>query len=213
MLQVGNKVRIKTGVYRNATGTVLSVGKTDTLVKVGNQKVFFEHGNLERIFSTLHVWYARSVGVGPKTIRFANTHAYVCEFDNMSLEGLYYKMQGGNMDVDLRSRLRNIGASHTSMSVGDVVVADGQVYVCASIGFKLFEPTEDDPKSIEHLTGTKYLFPSVCGKSTSKAMIDVDAIMYAREANAYGTTICLTGGKLLTINVDYQSFLNFMKGF
>jgi len=54
------------------------------------------------------------------------------------IEWVWEYMQGHNWSAngEADALIEAKGLTHTSMSVGDVIVADGAVWLCASIGFE-----------------------------------------------------------------------------
>ncbi len=70
--------------------------------------------------------------------RPGETHAFIRQVEADSLAKVYRQMQGfvWSPNGEARDLIRAAGVSHTSMSVGDVVVdADGHAWVCADRGW------------------------------------------------------------------------------
>lgn len=74
----------------------------------------------------------------------AQTHTLVAETDAPSRDDLYHLFQSEAMPRLVRVKIHSLIAAgatdHTSLSCGDVVVADdGTAYECASIGWRRLE--------------------------------------------------------------------------
>jgi hypothetical protein len=94
-------------------------------------------------------WFAAGImGVGrPDPADLAATHVLLMEIElarqsvEKALEDTYRTMQGEvwSPNGEARDLIEGLGLRHTSMSVGDVMVADGQVFIVASFGFERLE--------------------------------------------------------------------------
>lgn len=89
----------------------------------------------------LHMGYQWFLSRGHLPINHDNifdTHDFVFgrELPTDDLEAVFEMFQGEFMDVEIRQLLRDRGASHTSMSVGDIIeTADGKLHFVDGLGF------------------------------------------------------------------------------
>lgn len=94
---------------------------------------------------TVEVWYAKPmffhVGSSCYTGDLNDTHVLLKTVEAHNLEDVFAMMQGENWSPngEANSLIREKGLAHTSMSVGDAVVVDGEVYFVAMLGFAKVE--------------------------------------------------------------------------
>src|SRR5215475_10303224 len=87
-------------------------------------------------------WFPEGIfgGARPDPKNLAATHVHLKDVEQgvLDLEKLYREMQGEiwSPNGEARDLILSKGLSHTSMSVGDVVVVDGAVFIVAIMGFK-----------------------------------------------------------------------------
>ena len=84
------------------------------------------------------------------------THARLGTIAETDLEAIFHAMQGENWSPrgEARTLIEKSGLAHTSMSVGDIVVKDGTVYMVDSHGFcELAKPEPEHPGSEEFYAG------------------------------------------------------------
>lgn len=92
------------------------------------------------------VWYSRE-NVGNLTLTAAErfdvdnpkaTHVRIAQVAGNELEWLYVVLQGEHWSPngEANNFLHSVGATHTSLSCGDVLVIDGVAYVCMPSGWK-----------------------------------------------------------------------------
>ena len=95
---------------------------------------------------TIHVWYMRPQQWRerrkPDVANLASTHIELMTYEWMNdgpvkLDNIYHAMQGEiwSPNGEARELIKSKGLEHTSMSVGDVIVVDGEAHVIASFGF------------------------------------------------------------------------------
>jgi hypothetical protein len=75
----------------------------------------------------------------PRNLSATHIHLRDIELpDDAGLERVFHEQQGEvwSPSGEARDLIRSKGLQHTSMSVGDVVVADGEVHVVASFEFE-----------------------------------------------------------------------------
>jgi len=96
------------------------------------------------------VWYMRPrwfrngiFGERPKAASLFGTHVHLknLELDGdveSNLEKIFHDMQGEvwSPNGEARELIIEKGLAHTSMSVGDVVRVDGEIYLVANLGFE-----------------------------------------------------------------------------
>lgn len=66
------------------------------------------------------------------------THCYLREFSqDMTLDDIYHEMQGEvwSFNGEAREVIKSCNLSHTSMSVGDIICKDGNLFICAPFGW------------------------------------------------------------------------------
>lgn len=90
------------------------------------------------------VFYSRFLLRDLHNFRFVpgRTHAFIVEVEADNLGEAYTRMQGLNWSPrgEARPVIRRAGVSHTSMSVGDVLLDDqGNAWVCARLGWTLYD--------------------------------------------------------------------------
>lgn len=98
------------------------------------------------------VWYMRpeffregTLGALPVYGALSATHVKVKTLElpgsAAQLEHVFHDMQAEvwSPNGEARALIESLGLSHTSMSVGDAVVVDGQLFVVSNIGFKQIE--------------------------------------------------------------------------
>jgi hypothetical protein len=92
-------------------------------------------------------WFRLGItGTGkPDPADLGRTHVHLMDLDvqrgaclTATLEHVYAHMQGEvwSPNGEARGLIERKGLQHTSMSVGDVVVADGQAFIVARFGFE-----------------------------------------------------------------------------
>lgn len=88
------------------------------------------------------VWYAKAPAFGFENDSYnrsnlTNTHTKLGEVAGKSLEKLYRALQGESWSPfgEANGLIRRHGLSHTSFSVGDVLIIDDVAYVCQTLGF------------------------------------------------------------------------------
>lgn len=104
----------------------------------------------------LHVWYMKPewlregiMGAGrPDPADLAATHVFLTSFEaqegqplDHALEDafLHFQAEVWSPNGEARALIVRKGLSHTSMSVGDVIVANDKAFVVASFGFEPLE--------------------------------------------------------------------------
>lgn len=83
-------------------------------------------------------WFSQGVlGKIPIGTDLSATHIHLKDVPDQDLEVIFRGMQGEvwSPNGEARELLDSKGLSHTSMTVGDVVVKAGRVYIVRSIGF------------------------------------------------------------------------------
>lgn len=83
-------------------------------------------------------WFGRGImGERPSIAELDKTHILLKEVDAPSLERVYALMQGEiwSPNGEAMPLILSKGLQHTSMSVGDVVQLQDQVWVVAAVGF------------------------------------------------------------------------------
>jgi hypothetical protein len=70
------------------------------------------------------------------------THTLLTTIEADDLEHVFANMQAENWSPNGEARplIRQLGLSHTSMSMGDMVHVDGRWFVVAHIGFREIDP-------------------------------------------------------------------------
>jgi hypothetical protein len=111
----------------------------DTLSDASKYNDIFQQGSTE-------VWYAKPEFFGSfmfETDRIDKedlnkTHILLGQIKGSDLEEIFRNMQGEKWSPkgEARNLIRGKGLAHTSMSVGDIVVINGEIFVCAMQGFK-----------------------------------------------------------------------------
>lgn len=89
-------------------------------------------------------WFAQGiVGAGkPDPSNLAATHIHLKDVelpgDKRDLDRVFYEMQAEvwSPGGEARALIMSKGLRHTSMSVGDVIVCEGEVFVVAMFGFQ-----------------------------------------------------------------------------
>ena len=90
-------------------------------------------------------WFREGVCYAkPDKANLEATHVHLMDVERAdevteaSLDGIWIDMQGERWSPngEARGLIKAKGLRHTSMSVGDVIVADGETYLCASVGFE-----------------------------------------------------------------------------
>jgi len=97
-------------------------------------------GNTEIWYQTKESW-EEGHGLGKISIDpndLSKTHILLGKIKETSLEKIFQVMQGDIWSPlgEARGLIRSKGMVHTSMSVGDVVVVNGQVMMVDRVGFK-----------------------------------------------------------------------------
>lgn len=107
---------------------------------------------------SLEIWYAkpefiRDTMMGPDFLKehrpellaqlcrnIDSTHTFVMDFDSSSMDLAFIAMQGENWSPNGEARplIEKLGLSHTSMSVGDIILGDG-MWMVDRFGFKKIE--------------------------------------------------------------------------
>lgn len=75
----------------------------------------------------------------PDAANLSATHVHLTDIECDGIERAYHEMQGEVWSPmgESRALIESKGLSHTSMSVGDVIIDDvGNVHVVAPVGFK-----------------------------------------------------------------------------
>lgn len=96
-------------------------------LKIGNTAIWYQKPIRGRMFTTGHI--------DPENLEA--THSLLGTIAETDLERIFAVMQGDHWSPkgEARDLIESAGLGHTSMSVGDVVVRDGQVFVVANMGF------------------------------------------------------------------------------
>jgi hypothetical protein len=84
------------------------------------------------------IWYATNPTFLPEVYKpITETHTLLGEVDMTDLDEIFYKMQGEiwSPEGEARELIIRKGLNHTSMSVGDVVEMDGELFVCDRVGW------------------------------------------------------------------------------
>jgi hypothetical protein len=99
--------------------------------------------------TTFAIWYMRpewfrdgTFGATPDVANLAATHVHLKDLElpggQAQLERVFYTMQGEvwSPNGEARELIEAKGLRHTSMSIGDVVVVNGETFVASTFGFK-----------------------------------------------------------------------------
>ena len=99
-----------------------------------------------RVFYMRPDWFRTGIGgkVMPDPANLAATHVELMTFGmaddgkGQLLNNVYRNMQGEvwSPHGEARELIKSKGLDHTSMSMGDVIVVDGEVHVVARFGFQ-----------------------------------------------------------------------------
>lgn len=99
---------------------------------------------------TTKIWYMRpeyfrerlSRGLLPDPSCLGKTHVLLGTVDASDLEKIYDMMQAERWSPmgAARAFIRQLGLEHTSMSVGDVIERDGDIFMVDLCGFELLDP-------------------------------------------------------------------------
>ena len=73
----------------------------------------------------------------PQFVQVVTINDMVISFDGRTLERLYQDFQGEFIPIDCINRIKNKNLNHTSMSIGDVIVAGEFYYQVSSVGFNM----------------------------------------------------------------------------
>ena len=99
------------------------------------------------------IWYAKKDYLGdahggygilkkydklPDLNDLSKTHVLLGKVQDKDKNSIFQAMQGDfwSPTGEARNLIRNKGLAHTSMSVGDVIILDNNIYVCDTIGWK-----------------------------------------------------------------------------
>lgn len=74
----------------------------------------------------------------PTVATLTATHVFLRTVEADTLDGVYYRSQGEiwSPNGEARALLEEKGLCHTSMSIGDVIEADGKFWIVAPVGFE-----------------------------------------------------------------------------
>jgi hypothetical protein len=88
----------------------------------------------------VQVWYAKRLGDTPRHAEsLALTHVHLLTIHQPDKEAIYTALQGDRWSPNGEARpfLEAAGLTHTSMSMGDILMVDGQVLECAACGWEV----------------------------------------------------------------------------
>jgi len=88
----------------------------------------------------LGVEYCQQAGALPNIRNLEATHVHLKDLDNYrDLENVWIYMQGEvwSPNGEARDLIKSKGLAHTSMSVGDIIIADGHIWMVDNMGFEL----------------------------------------------------------------------------
>ena len=75
--------------------------------------------------------------ITPENLNITHTHVHTLDVD--SLEDAFMHSQGEFMSDEVREKVISTGATHTSMSVGDIAIdsESGEMFICDPVGWTL----------------------------------------------------------------------------
>ncbi len=81
----------------------------------------------------------------PDASKLRKTHVKLGSINTDSKEHVFSLMQGENWSPqgEANELIARLGLHHTSMSIGDVVVAHGEAWICRPTGWELIEASAD----------------------------------------------------------------------
>jgi len=96
------------------------------------------YGRMGQIVTSQTLSYAASLGWMPDRNNLAHTHVHIGNIQEDGLEEVFALMQGEcwSPQGQANMMLRELGADHTSMSVGDVVKIGDFIWICRPSGWE-----------------------------------------------------------------------------
>jgi len=140
----------------------------------------------------VEIWYKKEkvgiVGIlDPNNL--TKTHVLLGKVSGR-IDPIFWAMQGENWSPngEAKTFIENIGASHTSMSVGDVFVINNVVLEIAMCGHVVWGARDDQWKEIPNVK-VRVLWKNQCDSRNCPGEIYIDPTRWAQ----YGVPICQCG--------------------